>query len=128
LITLGHLVGEQRYLDAAERTLQAAMPMLTQYPDAHASMLIALERHLEPPEAIVVRADSSEVPKLQALLVKGYRPGRSSFVIPNGAENLRGLLASRSGRPDGMVAYVCRGTSCLAPITTIEHLAAELGA
>src|SRR5690606_18422651 len=126
LITLGHLLGGQRYLDAAERTLKAAMPMLTQYPDAHASFLIALERHLEAPEAIVVRAEAADAPRLLALLAKGYRPGRSGFVIPSDAENLPGLLASRTGRAGGIVAYVCRGTSCLAPITTVEGLIAEL--
>jgi len=126
LIALGHLLGEQRYLDAAERTLKAAMPMLTQYPDAHASLLIALERHLEPAEAIVVRADAADAERLGAMLAKGYRPGRSSFVIPNDADRLPGLLASRSGRPGGFVAYVCRGTACLAPIATIDALAAEL--
>ena len=126
LIALGHLLGEQRYLDAAERTLKAALPMLTQYPDAHASLLIALERYLEPPEAIVVRADAADVPRLDALLAKDYRPGRSSFVIPNDVGSLPGLLAARTGGPGGITAYVCRGTSCLAPITTIEALAAEL--
>ena len=126
LIALGHLLGEQRYLDAAERTLKAALPMLTQYPDAHASLLIALERYLEPPEAIVVRADAADVSRLAALLAKGYRPGRSSFVIPNDAEDLPGLLASRSGSSGRITAYICRGTSCLAPITTMDALAAEL--
>jgi hypothetical protein len=60
------------------------------------------------------------------LLAKGYRPGRSGFVIPNDIDNLPGLLASRTGRAGGIVAFVCRGTTCLAPITTIESLAAEL--
>ncbi|HEX6994066.1 MAG TPA: thioredoxin domain-containing protein [Gammaproteobacteria bacterium] len=126
LIGLGHLLGEQRYLDAAERTLKAAMPMLAQYPDAHASLLIALERHLEPPEAIVVRADAADVPRVRALVAKGYRPGRSSFVIPNDEADLPGLLAERTGRAGGIVAYVCRGTACLAPITSVDALAAEL--
>ena len=126
LIGLGHLLGEERYLDAAERTLKAAAPMLAEYPDAHASLLTALERYLEPPEAVVVRADAADVPRIGALVAKGYRPGRSSFVIPNDETDLPGLVAERTGRAGGIVAYVCRGTSCLAPITSVDELGAAL--
>jgi len=126
LTALGHLQGEQRYLDAAERTLKAAMPMLAQYPDAHAALLIALERFLEPPVTIVVRASAADAPRLDALVARSYEPGRSAFLIPNDEQNLPGLLAARTGRADGIVAYVCRGTSCLAPLTSFDALAAEL--
>src|SRR5690606_13295703 len=122
LLGLGHLLGEERYLDAAERTLKAAAPMLAEYPDAHAALLIALERYLEPPEAVVVRADAADVPRIGALVAKGYRPGRSSFVIPNDETDLPGLVAERTGRAGGIVVYVCRGTSCLAPITSVDEL------
>src|SRR5690606_9181897 len=126
LTALGHLQGEQRYLDAAERTLKAAMPMLAQYPDAHAALLIALERFLEPPVTIVVRASAADAPRLDALVARSYEPGRSAFLIPNDEQDLPGLLAARTGRADGIVAYVCRGTSCLAPLTSFDALAAEL--
>src|SRR6185503_3137492 len=38
LIALGHLLGEQRYLDAAERTVRAAAHTIESYPDAHATL------------------------------------------------------------------------------------------
>ena len=50
LTRLGLLLGETRYLDAAARTLRAAWAPLQHYPHAHASMLVALEEHLDPPE------------------------------------------------------------------------------
>src|SRR5690606_9140267 len=40
LLTLGHLLGEPRYIDSVERTLTAAMPLLAEFPDAHATMLL----------------------------------------------------------------------------------------
>ena len=46
--------------------------------------------------------------------------------VPDAAEDLPGLLASRSGSSGRITAYICRGTSCLAPITTMDALAAEL--
>ncbi len=49
LQALGHLVGETRYLDAAERTLRAAWPLVGEHPRAYASLLRALRESLEPP-------------------------------------------------------------------------------
>jgi uncharacterized protein YyaL (SSP411 family) len=43
------LLGETRYLDASARTLRAAWAPLQHYPHAHASMLVALAEHLDPP-------------------------------------------------------------------------------
>ena len=46
---LGHLLGEPRYLDAAERALKAAGALLEQAPSAHSGMLLALAEHHAPP-------------------------------------------------------------------------------
>ena len=40
---LGHLLGEPRYLEAAERTLKAFKPMLERQASAHTSLCLALE-------------------------------------------------------------------------------------
>ncbi|MGB5627754.1 MAG: thioredoxin domain-containing protein, partial [Woeseiaceae bacterium] len=44
---LGFLLGETRYLDAAERTLRAAWRAIDEYPHGHVSLLAALEEYLE---------------------------------------------------------------------------------
>jgi uncharacterized protein len=126
LLELGHLLGEQRYLDAAERGLTAAMPAAAQYPDAHAAVLLALARYVEPPESVVVRGDADELGMWQRVLDHGYAPNRSRFCIPRDADDeLTGLLAQRVSR-DQPVAYVCRGTECLAPVTSLDALRAAL--
>jgi uncharacterized protein len=125
LLALGHLLGEQRYLEAAERTLQAASPMLAQYPDAHAALLLALERYLEAPEVIVVRAAPEDVTAAERVLAR-YRRNRWGFVIPSDAGELPGLLGER--KPAATTrSYVCRGTSCLAPLEGVDALRASLG-
>ncbi|HJU41144.1 MAG TPA: thioredoxin domain-containing protein, partial [Tahibacter sp.] len=57
LLRLGHLVGDTRWLDAAERTLRAASGMLADYPHACATLLVALDEWLHPRTHVVVRCD-----------------------------------------------------------------------
>src|SRR5205814_6197600 len=52
---LGHLLGEPRYLAAAERTLAALSTGIADYPAGHASLLIALEEARDPPQTAIVR-------------------------------------------------------------------------
>ena len=48
LARLGWLTGEMRYLDAAEATIRGGYASLMRSPEAHASMLIALDEYLDP--------------------------------------------------------------------------------
>jgi len=126
LLQLGHLLGETRYIDAAERTLRAAWPALEEHPQAHGTLLQALRGFLVPPEVIVIRGDPGALADWQRYISAGYNPGRTSFVIPTDAEQLPGLLAERAPQGDG-VAYICQGMTCRAPVTSLEELAATLG-
>ncbi|WP_428101609.1 thioredoxin domain-containing protein [Candidatus Rariloculus sp.] len=120
LIHVGHLLGEHRYLDAAERTLRASLPVLERYPHAHATMLRGIRRQLGPPELLVVRAEPGELEAWRSA-VKAFRPDRLCFFIPADASGLPGLLCER--RPGAQpLAYLCRGTECLAPIGDLEAL------
>ena len=48
-----------------------------------------------------------------------------SFTIPNDENKLPKFLAERQPRGN-VVAYVCQGTVCRAPVTRLEELAAAL--
>src|SRR5690606_38627756 len=124
LARLGHIVGEQRYVEAAEGTIRAALHAIERYPEGHATLLLALEEALLPPEIVVVRGTESEIAAWRRVLRGGYTPHRLAFAIPSNA-NLSGLLAERVTRPGG-VAYVCSGMTCRAPIANPEELAAAL--
>jgi uncharacterized protein YyaL (SSP411 family) len=126
LLQLGHLLGETRYIDAAERTLRAAWPALKEHPQAHGTLLQALRGFLTPPEIVVIRGDPGALADWQRYISPGYNPGRTSFVIPADAKQLPGLLAERVPQGDG-VAYICQGMTCRAPVTSLEELAATLG-
>jgi uncharacterized protein YyaL (SSP411 family) len=47
------------------------------------------------------------------------------FAIPEAERNLPGALAARAPQRQ-TVAYVCRGTECSLPISSLEALASEL--
>jgi len=121
---LGHLLGETRYLDASESTLKAAWNGMQQSPYGHTGMLLALEEHLYPVETIVIRA-ADTLEDWRDAAGRGYTPRRMVFAIPDSCETLPGLLGERKPAPGG-IAYVCKGTSCQAPATSVDELRAAI--
>ena len=122
LLCLGSLLGETRYLEAARRALAAAWPMLERFPEAHGALLHNLELALDEPETIVIRGRSmDEIEQWKSRVDAGFHPRRLSFGIPADETDLPGALADRTPRGD-VVAYVCHGTHCLAPVTKLEDL------
>ena len=118
---LGHLIGEQRYIDAAENTLHYAWPSLTQIPHAHGALLFALDEILNPPGILIIRGKSSEAERWQQICDKNDPLKQLTFVIPDSETQLPGLLNERT--PQGNTcAYYCSGTSCKPLITDINKL------
>ena len=122
LLRLGYLLGEPRYLHAAEQTLRADWSALQDHPSTHASLLIGLEEFLHAPQLIIIRGAASEANEWQQALNQLYKPDRMVFAIPAGAE-LPASIASKSPA-DKTLAYVCHGTQCGAPVHTLEALIA----
>ncbi len=122
---LGVLLGEPRYLAAAERTIRAAWPALVDFPQAHCRMLDALEEHLTPPEVVILRGEDAAVATLQDVATAVYAPRRLVFHIPPAAEALPPALDARKPVGDA-VAYLCVGTRCTAPLTDPTALANAL--
>ncbi len=123
---LGFLLGETRYLDAAERTLRAAWRAIEEYPHGHVSLLNALEEYLDHPEVIVIRGADEEIQRWCEASARLYAPRRLVFAIPANAENLPGVLADRMAIDGETVAYRCLGTHCEMPVTTWEALATQM--
>jgi hypothetical protein len=120
LVQLGHLLGEQRYIDAAERTVRAALHAVERYPEGHATLLHTLDELIAPPKLIVARGTEAELAEWQRRLHAGYHPHRLAFAIPSDAP-VRGLLAERAPR-DRPVAYVCEGMTCRAPVDSLDNV------
>ena len=125
---LGFLLGETRYLDAAERTLRVAWRALEEYPHGHVSLLTTLEEYLAHTEIIVIRGEDNEIRRWSEAAAKVYAPRRLVYAIPADATGLPGALAERAPRDGGTVAYRCLGTHCELPVTSWEALAANLAA
>ena len=125
LLALGHLLGEPRYLDAAERTLRAAWPTLLEAPHACCTLLLALDDYLRPRTHVVLRADDGEMLRWEAALARLDDGRTDSYRIAASEPALPGVLASQPHGPGG-VAYVCRGLQCLAPASdpaALDHAA-----
>ncbi len=123
---LGFVLGETRYLDAAEKTLRGAWQAIAEYPHGHVSLLTALEEFLTHPEVIVIRGDADEIARWRDSAAKLYAPQRMVFAISSDESGLPGALADRKPIAGETVAYKCVGTHCELPVTTWEALAAEL--
>ncbi len=123
---LGFLLGETRYLDAAEKTLQNSWRAMDEYPHGHVSLLHALEEYVEHPEIIIIRGDDDEMSRWQRSAAKIYTPRRLLFPIGTNVDELPGSLADRRPVENETIAYRCIGTHCSLPITSWEALAGEL--
>ena len=121
LARLGWLIGETRYLEAAESTIRSGFPSLARSPQAHAAMLTALDEFLDPVQIIVIRGPAAEAAEWLASLARSPSPRRMVLAIPSDASGLPEALASKRPR-DVTVAYVCRGPQCSEPITDPEFL------
>ncbi len=126
LLRLGRLIGEQRYLTAALRTFDAAAGALKDAPHGSASLLAALREALLPPIEVVIRPPHDEVLGDWAQVI-GELKARdiAVYVIQGPSRDLPGLLAERRRLQSG-AAYVCRGTTCLAPMFAARDLMAVI--
>lgn len=125
LFRLGHWLGETRYIDAAEAGLKAASSLLSKHPQACATALRALHRQLDPPAHVLVRAEASSMSAWRELLNR--HPQLDAWIVPADADKLPGILAEQIlADGDQARAWLCRGTQCLAPVTSPEELAVAI--
>ena len=129
LMELGNLVGESRYLDAAERALRASMTDADRWPSAHATLMRALLDHTMPPPRVVLRcSDETDAGEWRTMAADRLSVRSRCYLIPSAAEALPGLLGSRSAHEGAAVtAYICSGLQCSAPVTSLADFAQSLG-
>ena len=123
---LGHLLGEQRYIEKAQSALRAAWKAMDEYPHGHVTLLTALEEYLVPPEIIVIRGAGEDINQWRDSAGKLYAPSRLVFAIDEKETRLPGLLAERKAIAGENVAYRCVGTHCELPVKSWDALAVFL--
>ncbi|MFP6814604.1 MAG: thioredoxin domain-containing protein [Pseudomonadales bacterium] len=133
LAGMGHLFGDERYLDAAHATLRWARAAMEQYPAGHCSLLSGLQSELDPPQLVIIRGpdDSGSAPMAawRKALDNGYKPWRASYVIPYAGVSVIPSYLPKLVSADTQsrtVAYVCSGLACSLPLDTPEALASAL--
>ena len=121
---LGHLIGEPRYLAAAQRTMALFAAELGRAPQAYATLVDALAEYRMPPTLVLLSGPSAAISAWHAQLDGRYRPGVLTIELPDDSAGLPQVLA----KPVAAVpqAWVCRGPQCLAPLADIESLLACL--
>jgi uncharacterized protein YyaL (SSP411 family) len=119
---LGHLLAEPRYLQTAENTLLAGWSSMQEFPHGHATLITALDEYLAKPEIVIIRG--VEAGDWCHSIRQIYAPGRLCFAITD-ATGLPAALAAKAAG-DGTVAYICHGTNCSEPVTSLEKLATAL--
>ncbi|MFV8162803.1 thioredoxin domain-containing protein [Mycobacterium sp. 134] len=121
----GYLTGSSRYVDAAQATLSSATPILARAARSGGHWLAVAEAQVRGPIQIAVAGDPSS-PLLAA--ARRLAPGGALVVGGDpGSPDSSPLLLGRD-RVDGAdAAYVCRGTVCDLPVTTVAELAVSLG-
>jgi uncharacterized protein YyaL (SSP411 family) len=120
LYRLGHLLGERRYLEAAEQTLKGLWSSIESMPHGHASLLAALEEAVSPGQTVILRGDAEAMQVWQQRAARTYAPRRLLLAIPTTADALPGMLANYP--PQGaVVAYACTGLQCGPPVTRFEE-------
>jgi hypothetical protein len=118
---LGHLLGETRYLEAAEATLGAFGDGLRRRPQGFATMLAALAEHVSPPTIVVLRGPAHALEPWATALARGHRPDMLALAIPEGIAGLPPML-DKPAPPGEVNAFVCRGVTCSPPVAMLAEL------
>jgi uncharacterized protein YyaL (SSP411 family) len=121
LLRLGYLLGETRYLDAAEKSLKAGFNHMQQAPSAHNSLINALEEQLYPAKILLLRGRQDSLKAIKTEYDRGYAPRLLCFIIPDTVEELPSGLADKKTHNE-LTAYLCEGLSCQPPIFELPEI------
>jgi hypothetical protein len=118
---LAALTGEARYSRAARRTVELFYPAMLEHPAGFAMMAIALEEQLEPPASVILRGSETALGSWLPDLAREYLPATLLLAVPEGTGGLPAVL-DKPSRPGEVNAWVCRGVTCLQPISQLSTL------
>ncbi len=118
---LAALTGEQRYARAAERALGLFAPAMRDAPGGFAMMAIALDEHLAQPKTLILRGSAEALRAWQGELAREFMPDTAVLAIADGTPGLPALL-DKPPRPAPVNGWLCRGVTCLEPVSDLVHL------
>ena len=119
---LGLLLGQSRYLEAAERCVRLFYPQILQHPIAYPSLLAVLDEQLHPPRVIVLRGPAAEMAAWKVALTPQLKKPDILLALPNGLQVPDGLAKPESACG---TAWVCTGSNCQPPVTDLHLVLAK---
>jgi len=128
LLSYGALTGIERYRSAAIAALSVLSPIAHRYPQAGGMGLAVAEALLSGPAeiAIVGPDDDPRTGDLLRAALHAAPPGAVFALGPGSGDTAVPLLADRPLLSGAPAAYVCRGFTCQAPVTTTSALRTTL--
>ncbi|MGB7815056.1 MAG: thioredoxin domain-containing protein [Methylotenera sp.] len=117
---LGHIMGEPRYLQAAERTLKAFGLSIARNPAACASLCHALEEFLAPPTIVIIRGAANQTAAWRELIHQYYYPHHLFFYLDESVTDLPQTL--QRNFTNNVNAWVCKGVVCLPCMDDLQQL------
>ncbi len=115
---MGHLLGEDRYLEVSERALRLLYPLALEQSAGLATLLTVLQEYLSPLRLLVLRGENAGV--WMSAVHETYHPDLLCFALAGGESGLPGILDKPKGT--ATAAWLCQGARCLAPINDLAEL------
>ncbi|MCB1916955.1 MAG: thioredoxin domain-containing protein [Rhodocyclaceae bacterium] len=112
LLRLGHLSGDERFVRAGERAVEAWSAVAAQSPEGFSSLMVAAEEMLLPPVSAVVYGPGASMAGWQEALAGLYLPHAVTVCVPEEAQAPEWLRRHGEHRVNG---WVCWGVECLPP-------------
>jgi uncharacterized protein YyaL (SSP411 family) len=127
---LGHLTGNRRYLEAAERALLAAAGEMEAAPAEHCTFLQSFAEYRLPPAQAILRGPSAALTAWQTQLSQHYLSGITVYAADSAQRNLPETLAlplpDKAAQGDTVLAYVCHAGRCAPAVSDVPALLAAL--
>ncbi|TFL10149.1 thioredoxin domain-containing protein [Pusillimonas caeni] len=121
---LGHLVGEPRYLEAAQRAMSSFASQARRLPQAFGTLSVALAEWVTPPYLLALTGMFAETSGCHEQLAGRYLPHVMTIRLPAQRQALPAVL--RMPSEPASAAWVCRGATCLPPVSDPDVLPALL--
>jgi len=130
LLRLEALTGRAQYREIAEATLASFSGIVQHFGLYAGSYGLALERLLLDPVQVVVVGSGPEAGRLEAMAVARYGVNKTVMrvapfrLVPGGVPDVLAemLLNVPNPKDSNVYTIVCRGRTCLPPITDAEEL------
>jgi hypothetical protein len=134
LIRLAELSGREEYRQIAENALAAFAGIVEHFGLYAGSYALAVERLLTDPVQVVVVGSGAEAERLEATALAGFFVNKTvmriepSRLVPGEVPEGLAETLLQAPKPAGAKAWalVCRGRTCLAPVTDEEALLSVL--